>query len=657
MTRRDLQILSDDDLVALFNRGNLNRARRELDDPALKPRYAEDDENLIVAWSDAVTCVFPHDRALAEAFCTCPANQLCRHIVRSVLAYQRDHIAPPTKPTNPTNPTSETSQTPGPWDPGLLDDNALQTVFGPVLQEARALVENHLVAELIRAQKPLARLLSLGHTVKFLVPHDLRYAHCDCPQKTKCLHAAVATLAFRLLPTDQTSGIVTTDDESPSQHPVNEHAEAAFTHIARIGLAHTPRESIDRLRNHARTLERDGWIWPADILRDLTNLHDLYLRHDARFAPQDLAQFVGEFLIRKDALQADSVPIPRSFIQGNALNAATTLGQSRLVGLGCTARVHKGYVDLQALMQDTSNGRIIAVAHRFHDRDPDPTPLHDLGSQLLIRGRSLAHFGAGQVIMANASLTPAHTLDLSHANASTYAQNFRWEELAAPGLVDNFGDIATRLKQLPPPSVRSRRIGEDVFICPVANVDNVRFEQKTQRITGRLQSHDGTTAHLSFPYFHRNHDGAERLLNWLVRQPDTLRFVAGTAHSSTQGLTLEPTGLVFTPNSGQSQRVFLQPWVDSLDDHLETASVTLPAQSSPSHLSLFKQDLGATLGTLLLQGLTDFPAWHDIAKHARTAGALDLHGMANALGQLHQHRDEHTLLECLVLNVIFQESP
>src|SRR5437868_6422022 len=89
MLRDDLLHLLPDDLAALTNRGTVKRARRELDEAEVTGTLTEAaDGTVAAAWSDGVSCTLPGGKVVADARCTCPATELCRHVVRTVLAYQ-----------------------------------------------------------------------------------------------------------------------------------------------------------------------------------------------------------------------------------------------------------------------------------------------------------------------------------------------------------------------------------------------------------------------------------------------------------------------------------------------------------------------------------------------------------------------------------------
>ncbi|MFZ4667484.1 MAG: hypothetical protein ACOYME_13745, partial [Prochlorotrichaceae cyanobacterium] len=87
--RTDLLALAIDDLIVLSNRGLVNRSQKDLSSGAFTARIdTEEDGTIRVAWSDGVVCELPSQRSIAEDCCSCNAMGICRHLIRSILAYQ-----------------------------------------------------------------------------------------------------------------------------------------------------------------------------------------------------------------------------------------------------------------------------------------------------------------------------------------------------------------------------------------------------------------------------------------------------------------------------------------------------------------------------------------------------------------------------------------
>src|SRR3954454_11498760 len=134
MPRADLLALTDDDLIALTNRGTVKRAQKELETGAPTCQIAEDGSGgVTVTWSDGITCRFLAGKTVHDAVCSSGGLGISRHVIRSVLAYQRKHAAPPaalTESGTGTEARSALSRSgPEDWDPGQFTDDQLVAAF------------------------------------------------------------------------------------------------------------------------------------------------------------------------------------------------------------------------------------------------------------------------------------------------------------------------------------------------------------------------------------------------------------------------------------------------------------------------------------------------------------------------------------------------
>ena len=128
--------------------------QRELDSGEVQSELDEAADGEVSArWSDGIECRLPPGKVLGEGRCTCASTELCRHLVRTVLAYQRRAALV----SSPDQETPGTIEPAGPWDPGQIGDDVLAAAFKPtVLTRARAEFQQGLLVELVRSAKPSA---------------------------------------------------------------------------------------------------------------------------------------------------------------------------------------------------------------------------------------------------------------------------------------------------------------------------------------------------------------------------------------------------------------------------------------------------------------------------------------------------------------------
>ena len=194
MSRPDLLALSADDLATLTNRGTVKRAQREVEASEVAGEMTETAEgDVAVRWSDGPECKLPAGVALAMP--PAPVRLLvCAGIsIRAVLYYQ--------KHTTPAAGEQSVAAS-GPWDPGAIADEELHAHYrAGQLTKAREQLEQGLLVEPVRGTKPSARFHLQGCLLRFLVPGDVRYTHCDCGETAPCSHVPLAIWAFRRSPT------------------------------------------------------------------------------------------------------------------------------------------------------------------------------------------------------------------------------------------------------------------------------------------------------------------------------------------------------------------------------------------------------------------------------------------------------------------------
>jgi hypothetical protein len=631
--RPDLAALSPGDLAALANRGLVKRAQRECEAGELTAQWDESDHGTIRAtWSDNVTCTLPGAGTVKNAQCTCGALELCRHVMRTVLAWQQRQAA--------AGGGADAAQAaPEPWDPGRIDDAALERhVAKAVRDRAASLWSQGVLAELLRSAKPSASFHCPGHTVRFPVPDDLRYAHCSCAEPAPCVHAVLAVRAFRLLEAGASSGIVS---EGPLDLPVPQGMLAAAENCVRDllteGLASLGAPWRDRVRRVSAECAAASLTWPAQILEELADDFDRYTARDAAFTPGQAAERAGELLLRLDAIAAGCAPVPQAFIRGMKSDRDSDLGAARFIGLGAAVRDARRSSLLTVFLQNCDNGHVMTVTREFAE-DPDAAaarkPFHQLARAPAVKGAALAGLAAGQLITQGGRRTASGRLVIGRARAVVNPQNYAWEQLKAPALVEDFAELGARLKLLPPASFRPRREAADFHVCPLDGVDAAAFDPATNCIAAVLRDRSGQQAQLSHQWTARGETGAEALLAALRSDAKPL-FVAGHVRAAGAMLLIRPTAVVFA-GAGAS-RFAVMPWLDAAAAAAASAAPARPQRSGPGRGAHVRYSAAAELAAeLLLNGIRrtgtrDWPGWSRAVAETEERG---YHCMAAALREV-----------------------
>jgi hypothetical protein len=626
MPRADLLSLTPDDLAALTNRGTVKRAQRELDEAEVTGELDEAADGTVTAkWSDGATCTLPGGKTVSDARCTCPATELCRHAVRTVLAYQARNAVSATAVVDVSSA----------WTPGDIPDDELAKHFKPAaLTLARTQFEKGLLVELVKGHKPTARFHDLACTLRFQVRGDPRYVYCDCAAPPPCGHVPLAVWAFRRLPADKDAGIVTTQERKlPVPTVALDAIDAALLECAEIGLTAAGNAWRDRLARLEADCRAAGLIWPAEVVLELIQQYEQYATHDARFDPDEFARLAGELLTRADAVRADTGAAPQLLVRGTPHDHWSDLGSARFIGLGCGVRVGRKSATVSAYLQDANSGSVVAVSRTFADPDPpgEPKPFWQLAETPALKDASFGQLGAGQLITSGGKRATDHHLVLGRVKAAVSPQNFAWESLRPPVLADSFAEVRARLGMLPPSALRPRRVAEDFHVCPVAAVEGMTFRPDTQCVEAVVLDAAGERAVLRHPFTSRGADGAERLLARLTAAPEGLRFVSGPVRLTGGELLIQPVALVWH----EETRVAVQPWIDRAEG---VAAPERPKEAAapPDPLTAWLADLQARIGALFVTGLRRADAhisqsWKELEQRA---GQLGLARLEAAVGKV-----------------------
>jgi hypothetical protein len=576
MPRPDLLALTLDDLTVLSNRGLVKRAQRELESAEFTYQYTESDNGTItLQWSDGFDCNLPTDSVISDRNCTCTATTICRHLLRSILAYQQQFSALPTSDRESSSPEALCQPLSNlPWNPGDISDSELAQHFKATqLKQLQRQFETNQVIELTGGSKPTARLHSSGNIVRFLVPGDVRYTYCDCAAPAPCSHVPLAIWAFRKLNPGQVSGIISTAVQ-PEPVPIAllDDLELALLELFKVGLRGLSDAFLGRLQRLEQRCRSEILVWPAEILLEILQECDRYRQRDARFSPSYLIELIGELCIRMDAIRNPTGAVPQLFIRGTKNDRVAELGAARLIGLGCGVQTHQQNICLTSYFQDTDSGAVMAFSRNFTDLPSDQAqPLKQfwqLAQTKVIKQNSMEQLGAGQLLIKGGKRSPDFQLIPGRSQLILNPQTFQWESLRAPLLVENYAELQDHLSLQPPRTLSPRRQTEALQVLVVREMNSVEFSAVEQAVIATIADSVGNEAILFFPYHHRAHAGIDELLSSLTIIPPI--FVAGIVRLKLNQIMITPISIVFQTNEA---RILLQPWIHENNQSFSTPEI------------------------------------------------------------------------------------
>ena len=614
--RKDLLVLSDEDLAALSNRGHVKRAHREVDSGDLPVDLEEVDGRLCARWSDGVEVTIPAQGALTESLCTCPATTLCRHVIRTVLYYQatRQYQAPSTG-----------------WDPGAISDAVLVETFGEVrLKKARQSFRKGLLLELVRGVKPVAYFHGYGITVRFLVEGDPRHVILDGGGTLADRAVAAAVWAFRKLPAAQASGYVYSGDVPVEvSKSLIDQLHGLLQELLADGVAGCSPHFPADLHGLEKQLRRSAWLWPAEHLHDIHLQMERYREHDNLFEPANLVSLIGHANLRCQALLHDTGMVPAALILGTHENRTSELKSARLVGLGSMVQRHRRHIVIQAYVQNIHAGSVLVIERKYPFSDDGEQPDYNrLGSIVVFKGHSLAKIAAGQILLACGKCTAQASLKPGR-QASVNPQNFQWESLGESLRVDDFQELAERLAATPPAFLRPVNAAENFFVLRVHAVSDVAFDAAGQTLTAWLQDQNDGAIRLQHVYVESASAGFEALSHLLETNPEGIRFVSGHVQVSAGGLVLAPAAVVWEKNG---ERGMLQPWLHGEAVRSEAAPDS-PHRQEPSQwddpLLLWLNECEATLAETVVVGMRSADTvlaarWRRLMENASSIGVVHM---------------------------------
>ncbi len=629
--RKDILAISEEALESLTNRGTLRRAKKEVDGEKVTCQWnGKEDGTIIAVWSDGATCTIEPETSLGDADCTCPASSVCRHLVRTVLAYSSKVGHREEAPT-------------GPWNPGDITDEQLASVYAKrVITAAKKEFEEGLLVEVVRSEKPFAVIHGLGVTIRFPVQGDVRYAQADTSGQTAEKATINAVKAFRLLPAESNAGYVVTgkgDKRAPAD--IVDDGESLVTEIIQFGFAgastHLPR-LLSSLEDRCRSA---NLVWPAEILSDLSEETKRYNSHDSLFSPENCVELLAEWLVRSDALSSLTGTVPSLLISGTRHDVPQALSRRRLVGLGCAPTVRKNGVVLRAYLQDQESGALTFLERRFKDpEDSEPKSFTHLANAPVVKGASLKDLATYHILIGSGKRSPSGRL-IPGRKVAASPQTYEWENLREPLRVENLIELKNRLSCLPPTPLRPRNERTNFHVIPVSTVTDIHFDSVHQTAVATFTDKEGAEFFLCHPYISRGAQGFEKLLQTLSRTDIAIKFVAGTVNLQPRGITIEPTAIVFEEDGVRSA---IQPWLQAKElsnsDEIKRKHQSSVATSPLRRWFICVND---ALAELLIMGLvrsdqTIVSHWAQITKEAESLGLGKLSDLA---GRIHLQLENH----------------
>lgn len=178
-------------LIALSNKGTLKRAQKELEGAAIKLTVAGD--TIEARFADHTTLSISGD--IKKYKCSCPARDVCKHLVMTVLAVQKQCA---------DNPENAKIEEPAPDFEMLLAETGLtieKKAGKQITRKAFFQAEIDGAVEIEETSILSITLISSGYKVHFLPGNGMEDSKCTCKISGICTHKVEALLHYIRLKT------------------------------------------------------------------------------------------------------------------------------------------------------------------------------------------------------------------------------------------------------------------------------------------------------------------------------------------------------------------------------------------------------------------------------------------------------------------------
>ena len=632
MPRADLLALDTDELASMTNRGTVKRALRELESGALTFSIEETEVELCVTWSDGIHCTFPQGKAVPDAICSSGSSGISRHVVRSVLAYQRFTKSGSAKGGDPSCGDAaaheETESAPSvSWDPGTITDEELQKHFSKAaITRARKLFQKGVLADLTRGRKPSVKFLHDSCTIRFPVAGDLRYATGDCEEKQLSRWVPQAVWAFRELAEERTSGLVVTGDgKIDLPQKAIDHLWKLMDELCQTGIANLSGPWLQRFSRVENEMMEAGLVWLGSLCEAIQLQLRSYREQDSRFDPVELSRLIGELSARLRVVQNEATTIPLALVCGTKSSARTAFKRSRLVALGLDARPTETQVEFRIYFQDSETGTVLVLSRHLAAREGEGEPaksFDDLAQRVLSSRASIEKFSRSILLLASGKRTPTDDLILpaGSGKVAVNAQEYLWEDLKPPFAAESFEQIRQRLEMLPPDWLRPRRCAENLHLIHIRRIGEVEFDNRMQRLVATIEDREGQLAKMMFPFHEQGRAGFEQFFEALATRGEEAKFVCGHLRLENRQLIIEPVSVVF---EHEGQRSMLVPWLKGAEAAGAGDQRMDANEFEAEHpIDGFLDQLASQIADVLIVGWDrqDAEQWHLLLENGRAIG-------------------------------------
>lgn len=344
------KLCTEDYLIRHANKGLYKRSLKELD-IGVTVQYTWNEASVGCQLSDGTHCTL--ENTLDHWECSCPADNICKHILISILYYQREHQTEDTFNQGEASSSAELEP-----ESGLVTESRfrwmVESDLAPLIKSySSSLIEEVLFRlrypeqiEVLEDTLLTVRLVKQEIEVSFTEEASLAKALCKVKQTAGNMAKLEALLRYRmqqgLADTEAISGRV--HDATFSLQTVRE-CRSMLTGLLKTGLARLPQSYMAQLETLA-IAAHSGHL--PDVERSLRGIQgelQLFFNRHVRFSMQSMLDRVSKLYLALQVLEQEKVSaFKQSQLIGSFRSKYYTVPELHLYGLGADAwETRSGY--------------------------------------------------------------------------------------------------------------------------------------------------------------------------------------------------------------------------------------------------------------------------------------------------------------------------
>ncbi|MGV2882343.1 hypothetical protein [Paenibacillus taichungensis] len=501
------ELCTEDYLIRYANKGLYKRSLKELDN-GVTVQYTWNEASVSCQLSDGTHCTL--ENTLDHWECSCPADNICKHILISILYYQREHQTEDT--LNQGEAASSEELEP---ESGLVTESRFRWMvewdLAPLIKSySSSLIEEVLFRlrypeqiEVLEDSLLTVRLVKQEIEVSFTEEASLAKALCKVKQTAGNMAKLEALLRYRMQQglddTEAISGRV--HDATFSLQTVQE-CRSMLAGLLQTGLARLPQSYMAQLETLA-IAAHSGHL--PDVERSLRGIQgelQLFFNRHVRFSMQSMLDRVSKLYLALQVLEQEKVStFKQSQLIGSFRSKYYAVPELHLYGLGADAwETRSGYRGITYYFYCFDDAEIYTysdVRAVYYEDNQFSYTEHYGSFTPWLPNLTFRQFAGEEVEFRSVKVNEEHRLSSGEGAKLTLLPRTSVEEM---NLGKYMQDIPSVLAEDPRSFELFSVPKERLAMIKVARVVEHRFDKQSQNLILTMESDHGETLDLTLPY-------------------------------------------------------------------------------------------------------------------------------------------------------------